>query len=141
MTLQSLAGKYFITGALIPAGVPGMFGRGRILGPVTDLGMHYLCELYAIDSSELTIRNQIIYSLDALSRGDVYLYDDRELWELESRRVWDGIKEIKKQVAAAQRKQARQRREALKKAGVEIISVGDEGDLAQTLERLGDDEG
>jgi hypothetical protein len=126
--MQSLAGKYFITGALIPAGMPGMFGRGKIIGPVNDLALHYLCEIYGIEAQELTIRNQVVYALDFLSRGDVYLYDDRELWEIESQRVHEGIKHIKKQIAAAERRQEKQQRAAMKKAGIQIIAVGDADD-------------
>lgn len=139
---QSLASKYFITGALIPAGCPGMFGRGRILGPVNDLGLHYLCEIYAIDSSELTIRNQVIYSLEFLARGDCYLYDDRELWEIESQRVYAGIKELKKQAEAARRKESKQRAALLKKAGISDLVVGaDLTDIVEQLSRDVDDEG
>jgi len=120
---QSLANKYFITGALIPAGIGGMFGRGRILGPVNDLALHYLCEIYGIDTSELTIRNQVVYSLEFLARGDVYLYDDRELWELESQRVHQAIKELRKQMEQARKKEQKQRDAAMTKLGVQVVDV------------------
>lgn len=122
MMLQSLANKYFITGALIPAGFPGIFGRGKIIGPVNDLGMHYLCEVYAIDAAALTARSQCVYTLEFLARGDVYLYDDKEIWELEVGRTHAAIKEMQKQIKAAAAKKEQQRAQAMKKLGVEVLS-------------------
>lgn len=104
MTLyHSLTGKYFIMGALVPH-VSSLLTHGRILGPVgSELSTFYLCELYPYNSKQLSVTNQIVYPLEALAKGDVYLYDDRAIFEIEWGEVVRRIEKFMKQQRRAMR--------------------------------------
>ena len=125
-----LSGKYF-TVLVSDTDNGGNHGkrlwRGRLLGQVvSELCPLFLCDIYPIDAAELVVRSQTLMPLEQLVQG--WLYDDREIWEIEFREMYarleaarEAAREAAEKALRAQAKKHAAMLRAAKRQGLVVI--------------------
>ena len=136
MILQSITSKYFI---IRPGPRNGPVMHGQILGPMNDLGLFYLCDLYAVDPvNSYCPKSQSIIPIEALAGAN--LYDDRVIWLEEWRTIFAAITDASKAVEKVKRSNMRKFNQALKAGKVSIVA-GDQVEGESLLKSLLDEFG
>lgn len=134
--IHSLDGKYFtvLTADTDSAGTHGKrLWRGRILGQVvSELCPVFLCDIYPLDAAELVVRSQTLMPLEQLVQG--WLYDDKEIWEIEFREMYARLEAAREAAEKALRAQAKKHAAMLRAAKRQGLVVIDPTELFRAPE-------